>query len=390
MIVKIKFKCFMDKNQKNADFNHSRDLHQNIVSGVRKSSGKRNVFISPKQKAFFRGQKKNILIIVFVFLILGLAMFFVASKQGKIFTVEGEGEELKKPKEEEIEIERSPFSGFPCSDANDRAFGVILHQSPETMPLSGVGEVDIAIEGPASSPGGVTRLLVIYQSRSPKEVGSIRSVRPFFVDLSLGFDLVLASWGGCDSAVKRVRSLGLNWLDARVNPSGAFFRKKNPAPHNGFTSIAGLKKAAKELGMRKTNNFEGYKFFQKEEIVNLTIDQTIDIDTYQYSVKYVYDSEIGNYLRFWNGSEMIDANTNKQVFAKNVVLMKTSMGVLSPGVADVKVVGSGEAKIYQGGEEIKGSWKKGGPSSRLTFFGENNEEIKFIPGPIWIEIVSSF
>jgi hypothetical protein len=140
--------------------------------------------------------------------------------------------------------------------------------------------------------------------------------------------------------------------------------------------------------MRQKNQFEGYQFqTDNSQLTTQNLKEVNEINiNYYYPVKYVYDLETGNYFRFWNGKAMIDRNTSKQVVVKNIVLMKTEIGVLSEGVVNIKVVGSGEATIYQGGKEIKGSWKKENPKAKLIFFDESGKEIKFIPGPIWIEI----
>jgi len=52
----------------------------------------------------------------------------------------------------------------------------------------------------------------------------------------------------------------------------------------------------------------------------------------------------------------------------------------------VKIRGSGQALIYQAGKEIKGIWQKENPRAKLAFFDKEGKEIKFVPGPIWIEI----
>ncbi|MFH0987451.1 MAG: DUF3048 domain-containing protein [Patescibacteria group bacterium] len=281
----------------------------------------------------------------------------------------------------------SPFSGVNCQNYNGRALSVVLAQYPETMPLSGVSQADIVIEGPVANPGGVNRLVAIYQCQSPAEVGSIRSVRPYMVDLALGFDTVFSSWGGCKAAIERIKSIGLDWLDARINLGGAFFRKRNTlAPHNGFAWPEKLKTAASSLKMRMTNQFEGYKFLRKEEIILSEEEQSIKINS-TYPAEYVYDPKTGGYLRYWNGRPMIDRNTAEQVLVKNVILMKTAIGVLSRGVVDVKITGKGETIIYQGGREVKGTWQKDNPRAKLYFFDEKGEELKFIPGSIWIEVV---
>lgn len=328
-------------------------------------------------------RRKNIFFGLFLISLLGGIVFFLYFKGGKSFLTEGEGETLLKP----LEFKKSPFSGVPCENHQGRAIGVIFAQYPETMPLSGIGSADIVIEGPVASPGGITRLLAIYQCQVFGEVGSLRSVRPYMVDLAFGFDAILASWGGANAAIEKIKKLGVDWFDARVNPFGAFFRKKNiPAPHNGFATLEKLREAAKTSKMRKNNQFPGYQFF-KEELVFGKEEKIIEIK-YAYPVKYVFDPETGNYFRFFNQKPAIDRNTSEQVFVKNVILMETKIKTLSPGVVDVKVIGEGRAKIYLAGKEIEALWEKENSGGKLSFLEKNGKEIEFVPGPIWIEIVS--
>jgi len=328
-------------------------------------------------------RKQKITLAILSFFCFGAILFsiFLILKEGKIFSIRGEKEDLLKAGD----LAMSPFSGMPCEYSEGRAFSVVLAQYPETMPLSGVSQAEIVIEGPVANPDGLTRLLAIYQCQSPIEIGSIRSVRPYMVDLALGLDTVFASWGGCTAGINRIKNLGIDWLDARVNPAGAFFRKRNiPAPHNGFVSTEGFKKAIQTLNLRENNQFEGYKFF-KEEVIFSKHDQEIKIN-YTYPVKYVYDPKTGNYLRYWNRKPMIDRNISRQVWARNVVVMKTKIGTLSRGVVDVKIISAGQATIYQAGKKIEGLWQKESPEGKLTFFDKEGKEIKFVPGPIWIEI----
>ncbi|MDD5551771.1 MAG: DUF3048 domain-containing protein [Candidatus Pacebacteria bacterium] len=342
-----------------------------------------------KKILFYRFSRKQTQIlggfgIILVFISFA---FFVYFKQGKDFS--SIGKETKLVVEEVREKNISPFSGISCENNKKRAVGVILAQYPETMPLSGISEADIVIEWPVANAGGVTRLLAIFQCKSPKEVGSIRSVRPYMADIALGFDVVLASWGGSRSAFERIEKIGLDWLNAMVNPSGAFFRKYGRyAPHNGFSTIHKLRLAMRDKKMRRRNRFSGYEFWQRK-VKNRKTKQSIKIN-YNYTVEYVYDYKTGNYLRSWRGQKAIDANTGKQAYAKNVVLMKTKIGVLSPGVADAKVIGSGSAKIYKSGKVVDGKWRKRSSSGKLSFYDKNGKDIKFIPGPIWIEITHKF
>ncbi len=55
----------------------------------------------------------------------------------------------------------------------------------------------------------------------------------------------------------------------------------------------------------------------------------------------------------------------------------------------VEVEGKGEALVYQNGQEIKAIWQKdkSNPKSKLYFLDANQQEIRFVPGQIWIEII---
>lgn len=331
--------------------------------------------------------KKGIFLKFFIaILVLLLIGFFIYKKEGKTFSTKGNTSTLLNP-EKKIE-NPSPFSGMSCTNPKSRAFGVIIAQYPETMPLSGISQADIVFEWPVANAGGVSRLLAIFQCQNPKEIGSIRSARPYITDIAKGLDVIFTSWGGpTDLLNPKIKQIGLDWLNGMENPSKAFFRKSvKPAPHNGFSSLERLKKAAQDKKMRSENNFEGYSFLVPAKVIYKTNEQIINISYYN-PVKYVYDSKAGNYLRYWNNTEAIDQNTGEQAYAKNLILLKTNIGILRSGVADARVIGTGEIKMYQAGEEIIGTWSKESSSSKLIFLNSDKEEIKFIPGPIWIEIV---
>jgi len=54
----------------------------------------------------------------------------------------------------------------------------------------------------------------------------------------------------------------------------------------------------------------------------------------------------------------------------------------------VAVEGSGKGIIYRNGEEIQAAWKKDktNQTSKLYFYDLGGNEIKFVPGQIWVEI----
>lgn len=110
---------------------------------------------------------------------------------------------------------------------------------------------------------------------------------------------------------------------------------------------------------------------------------------YPYNIEYKYNPETNSYLRWRGGKEEIDKNNKKQVEAKNVAVMRAQSRQIEGDYNDVDVEGEGEAIVYGNGEEVKGKWSKDPANklSKLYFYNEKGEEIKFVPGPIWIEII---
>jgi hypothetical protein len=90
----------------------------------------------------------------------------------------------------------------------------------------------------------------------------------------------------------------------------------------------------------------------------------------------------------------IDANTNQQVKAKNVVVMRVfSKQIEGPYYNDLDLEGTGECQVYQNGIVIPCTWQKSerNPTSKLRFLDKDTgQEIPFVPGQIWIEIVEPY
>jgi len=155
-----------------------------------------------------------------------------------------------------------------------------------------------------------------------------------------------------------------------------------------------LSNAAEKLGYRIDSRFEGYK----HEIVDnghRTMDSGRILEIgYSgiYKVNYDYNPDTNSYLRWRSGKEEIDKNNGKQVEVKNIVVMRAASRQIEGDYNDVDIEGEGEAIYYFNGDEVKGTWQKDKSNfeSKLYFFDENREEIKFAPGKIWIEVVEPY
>lgn len=304
-------------------------------------------------------------------------------------------EETSAPKKEEsVEVVpantegRSPLSGVACENYKARPFAVMMAGDTVARPLSGLSEADMVFEMPVIT-SSITRLMGVFICNKPSEIGSLRSARHDYITLAMGIDAIFAHWGGSHFALDDLKKGIADDIDA-LKHSGPFFRKNHiPRPHNGFTSYDKLLEKSKSLKYRSENTFSGYPHLA-DNAPNASKNGVLDVGfAGAYKVKYEYNITTNSYKRFWNGVEDKDYSTGKNIIAKNVVVMKAASRQIEGQYNDVDIEGEGELKVYRNGDEIFGKWKKDKSKrdSKLFFLDSNGEEIKFVPGQIWVEII---
>ena len=102
---------------------------------------------------------------------------------------------------------RNPLTGLPMEPEyeNLRPIAVMLNNLKAAQPQLGISQADIVYEIPVE--GGITRMLCLYQTVEGIEtLGSVRSARPYFVELALGHDAVYVHAGGSQEAYSNLRS----------------------------------------------------------------------------------------------------------------------------------------------------------------------------------------
>jgi hypothetical protein len=115
-----------------------------------------------------------------------------------------------------------------------------------------------------------------------------------------------------------------------------------------------------------------------------------------YAADYDYDKATNSYLRSWNKVADTDANNGKRLVPKNVAVVIASSEQIEGQYNNVQIgdpqfdsVSEGDAFYYFNGKETKGRWKKDKSkwASKLFMYDESGQEVKFVPGQIWVEIL---
>lgn len=339
--------------------------------------------------------KKLKLFSAVTFLLFTLALVTVFTKKNEPFLIDTQTENpapsISKESGKLPEYkETSPLNGLACENPRQRPIAVTISGDKEARPLSGISQADIVIEMPAVT-GSITRYLAFFACNKASEIGSVRSARHDHIPLAMGFDAIIAHWGGSHFALDKLNSGIMDNINALYLEGSVYYRKLGIyAPHNGFTSFERLEKYSRERGYDLTNKFEGYEFWDEEDPVPGRGRITIGYPG-SFKVEYEYSSDTNEYLRFKGGSREMDKDASRQVAAKNVVVMYTVSRQIEGQYNDMDIEGSGQAIVYQNGKEIKGTWSKDKNSlkSKLYFYAEDGQEIKFVPGQIWIQVVET-
>ena len=145
-------------------------------------------------------------------------------------------------------------------------------------------------------------------------------------------------------------------------------------------------------GFFRQANFFSYQFKQDEPISASTTQAgivSIDFSRPGYEVEYRYDFSNNNYFRSLSGDPHLDAESQKQLTAKNIVVQFVEVTPVPNDPllkVDIKLLGQGKAVVFQDGKIIEGTWIKS-IDNPTRFFDSFGREVQFNRGPIWIELV---
>lgn len=270
---------------------------------------------------------------------------------------------------------------------------IVIENLVSIRPQSSLGQANLVYETLAE--GGITRFLALYSAgQDIDRIGPVRSARLYFVDWAEEYSGLFAHVGGSPQALG---ALGTEEYLTDLNQFGYsqfYFRDDNiGAPHNLFTTSELMTFALRDLDLQNSApDYDPFLFKKDTDKKNRpeTVDPIgIEFSSADYAVEWRYDRDSNSYLRWNGGIEHMDANTNEQIRAKNIVVQYVDSSLIDTesGRLDITTLGEGNAIVFQDGEAITGTWKKTERGDRTKFYDEGGDEIKMNAGTTWIEAV---
>lgn len=288
--------------------------------------------------------------------------------------------------------------------SGNRPIMVMLNNIKQALPQSGNGQADIIYE--ILEEGGITRMLAVYQDISKVEgnLGTIRSTRPYYVNLVAGMDGILVHAGGSGAAYDLIEELGVTEVDAlsRLGGPGAqlFWRdgarlaKGVATEHTMYITAPALAAWLPDSGLRTTHR-DGFNmrhtFLEDATPANGEPASLITVPFSGYKTgEFKYDPETNSYLVSEYGAAYIDETTNSQVSVKNVLIITTEVKPIegdSKNRIDVAMSGSGIGYFAYGGKYIRINWSRPTDTSLYHFTTEDGMPLQLGVGSSYVNIV---
>ncbi len=287
-----------------------------------------------------------------------------------------------------VEVEPGLANIFPTA--------IMVENLVQVRPQAGLGKANVVYEVLAE--GGITRFMAVYANDAfMEQTGPVRSARDYYVDLAEEYGAIYAHAGGSPEALAKLQG-SKDVIDANALSGGVqqFFLRdsKKSAPHNLFTNSGLISELMKNKEVADVEGeYEKWKFASAREDATVGAKEAtsvqIEFSSKDYAVAYEYDVSEKMFNRLNGGKPHLDALTDKQISVKTVVVQKTDVSASGDdkGRVDVRTTGEGEAVIFTEGTAIEGSWKYDTNDDRTRFYDAVGDEIVFVPGNIWVEIV---
>lgn len=300
-----------------------------------------------------------------------------------------------------INLNRNQYDGSVLAEGETqtyKAVAVMVNNSEVARPHYGLSQADVVYEV-IKEEYLETRFMAYFEGEFPEKVGPLRSIRVPFVRIFNEWHAALVHYGGSGSVAQdgtknpdSVNALGMLpniYIPYRfdavagINDEYFFRTTDKPAPHNAFIA---LDEASQDFPDVWTKDH----FFFDEAIYSTSDDQattvTLDYPTeIENKVVYVFDESTGQYNRFINDEEHMDALFDKQITATNVIVEYAEHSEVN-GYVLVEFVYTGKADYFIQGQHVSGYWVKDFEDDVTHWKTDDGEDLVIVPGSTWIQV----
>jgi hypothetical protein len=246
-----------------------------------------------------------------------------------------------------------------------------------SAPQIGLGEADLVVEELVE--GGMTRLATFFHSRTPEEVGPVRSMRASDIGIVPPGAVVVTS-GAAQVTLDRVAGAGIPWVTE--GDEGVYRSSSRSAPYNLFANLDVIAKGT-----------------EKSDLPPLYLPFGDTADQPKGRKATTISANFGNHVTNWEYRDGTYVNVNTfasegdEFPATAVLVMRVDTrdaGYRDPSgayVPETVLVGTKEALLFHDGRVVRGTWTKKDLDGEITLRTVKGDKMHVPAGNVWIELV---
>ena len=266
---------------------------------------------------------------------------------------------------------------------NQKVIAVKFDDTRAAHPQEGVEAADVVFITQVEA--GLTRLMGIYSSRYPEQVGPVRSARISDIDILAQFGRVGFMYSGSQSKLRPVLAASnLENLSAERNPPSIYFNDPNrTAPYAMMVKIPLLLEKAENVDFVKSVGWTHGEISESAVPV-----ERVKISWPNASYEAIWN-EVSNRFDLNFDGEANVARSGQRLGSNMMVIQfveitPSEYGDKFGGITPKsKVVGSGKALLLRDGTITEVLWNREDASSPTSWTLPNGEEAYFATGQKW-------
>lgn len=303
-------------------------------------------------------------------------------------------------KEPKVTTFTAPLTGESqeTDTSAQRPYAVMINNISVAQPQVGISKADWIYEIPAE--GGITRMMGLFSHiEDVPSVGSIRSLRPYYLSIALSYDAIVIHGGGSEDAYSDLQTLNADHIDGVRDDhalAAMFYRDMSRASagteHTLFFNGDKVPALVAEYGFRTTHSSDyqtGLTFSESAADQGTSAAAEVCV-TFNNSktTRFTYHPESGKYTGAQYGGDYADGQSEEVVPFANLLVLKTQMRAYDDyGRLEADVIGSGDGWYVTGGKYVPIRWSRADTYAPFVYTTESGAPLHFAVGKTYAAVI---
>lgn len=279
-----------------------------------------------------------------------------------------------------------PLTGLPATSVlAGAAVAVKVDNVRPARPQAGLEAADLVVEEPVEA--GLTRLMAVYHSATPRRVGPVRSARVTDGSLTRALDVRALVFSGASRAqLSALRSEARARLVTQGRAPTWRRDPSRPAPHNLYVDVAAVRATLAPGAPRRQ-----FAFDAQPPAGTRTGQATLRFGA--ATAGWTWHGQSRHWLRTQDGTTDV-LEDRRRVRARNVVVLqvaeRTTSAFRDKGGNRTPLLtleGSGRAWLLRDGVRVAATWRRSATDAPFLLADARGRSVGLAPGTTWVELL---